>query len=175
MFAAIVEATKSGEVSRTLFGQYTSRDVFMKEIAKTGAIPHGTDEFYIRHPNEDLSIILHLRDVGDRALKAEFADTPLNPPIPYRNKMVSDHTERSADMKTKVELVFTDSDGSMDVAVPVSIGQLGLMHDCLTEVCEETELRNDKDYRDAVRALKSAISWLRDRGVVLPPEERRYV
>lgn len=91
MYAAIVDATntRSHEISTFLFGEYTSKDVFMREIKETGARPHGTDEFFIREPENDLSLIIRLVDVGSRTKKSGIT-VPTNPTIPYRNKRISE-------------------------------------------------------------------------------------
>lgn len=91
MYAAIVEATntRSHEMSLFLFGEYKSKDVFMREIKETGARPHGTDEFFIREPENDLSLIIKLVDVGSRTKKSGVT-VPINPAIPYRHKMISE-------------------------------------------------------------------------------------
>lgn len=91
MYAAVIEATntRSHEMSFFLFGEYTSKDVFMREIKETGARPHGTDEYFIREPENDLSLIVRLVDVGRRAKKPGIT-VPTNPKIPYRHKMISE-------------------------------------------------------------------------------------
>lgn len=91
MYAAIIEATntRSHEMSLFFFGEYTSKDVFMREIKETGALPHGTDEFFIREPENDLSLIIKLVDVGSRTKKSGVT-VPINPAIPYRHKMISE-------------------------------------------------------------------------------------
>lgn len=104
MYAAIIEATntQSHEMSLFLFGEYTSKDVFIREIEETGARLHGTDEFFIREPENDLSLIIKLVDVGSRTKKSGVT-VPTNPKIPYRHKMISEQPNEGYFKKVLVQ------------------------------------------------------------------------
>ena len=106
MYAAIIEATntRSHEMSLFFFGEYTSKDVFMREIKETGARPHGTDEFFIREPENDLSLIIKLVDVGSRTKKSGVT-VPINPAIPYRHKMISERPNDGFFKKVLVQII----------------------------------------------------------------------